>query len=89
MPQTVTILRAAFASALLVLVAGPALAQGTAEQRSDCMGDAFRFCAADIPNVSAIEACLIRNEKQLTPACRAEFHPTTKQTRIRHEHFRK
>jgi len=89
MPQTTTYIRSAFASVLLAFAAAPALAQGTAEQRSDCMGDAFKFCSADIPNVTAIEACLFRNEKQLTPACRAEFHPTTKRTRIRQEHFRK
>lgn len=79
--------RSAAAMLALALISAPASAQGTADQRSACMGDAFQFCAADIPNVSAIEACLIRNDSKLTPACRAEFHPATKQTKLRREHF--
>ena len=70
-----------------LLVTAPALAQGTAEERSACMGDAFRFCLSDIPNVAEIEACLIKNESKLTPACRAEFEQGTKKTKLRREHF--
>ena len=51
------------------------------------MGDAFKFCLSDIPTVSKIEACLEKNEGQLTPACRAEFRPN-KKTKMRAEHFR-
>ena len=47
--------RFAAALAALVLACASASAQGTAEQRSACMGDAFQFCMADIPNVTAIE----------------------------------
>jgi hypothetical protein len=72
--------------AMFFFLATPAFAQGTAQERSACMGDAFRFCSADIPNVSAIEACLQKNERELTPACRAEFQPNRK-TKIRREHF--
>ena len=72
--------------AAFVLAAAPALAQGTAQERSACMGDAFKFCSADIPNVSAIEACLAKNVRDLSPACRAEFQPASK-TKIRREHF--
>jgi hypothetical protein len=72
--------------AALIVVAAPALAQGTAQERSACMGDAFKFCSADIPNVSAIEACLAKNVRDLTPACRVEFEPA-KKTRIRRQHF--
>lgn len=64
-----------------------AWAQGTAEERSACTGDAFRFCLSDIPNVSEIEACLKSREAELDPACRAEFQPTGR-TRMRREHFR-
>jgi hypothetical protein len=46
----------------------PASAQGTAQQRTACMGDAFRFCSADIPNVSRIETCLLQNRERLRPA---------------------
>lgn len=63
-------------------------AQGTSEQRSACMGDAFRFCGADIPNVSKIEACLSQNRAGITPACAAEFQPAQK-TLLKPEHFRK
>jgi hypothetical protein len=63
-----------------------ALAQGTAQERSACMGDAFRFCSSDIPFVGAIEACLESHESQLSPACRREFGPT-KTTKLQEEHF--
>ena len=82
----VLLARSATVIAAVAFVTAPALAQGTAEERSACMGDAFRFCVADIPNVAAIEACLERNERELTPACRAEFEPA-KRTKLRSEHF--
>jgi hypothetical protein len=79
--------RSAALLAALTLAVPPALAQGTAEERSACMGDAFKFCLSDIPAVSKIEACLEKNERELTPACRAEFQPN-KKTKMRAEHFR-
>ncbi len=73
----------------LLLVSAPAAAQGTAQERSSCMGDAFRFCAGDIPDVPKIEACLESKQSELTPACRAEFQPAqAKKTRLKREHFR-
>ncbi len=69
--------------------AAPAAAQGTAEERSACMGDALRFCAGDIPNVSKIESCLDSKKSELTPACQAEFKPSqAKKTKLKTEHFR-
>jgi hypothetical protein len=65
----------------------PAWAQGTPQERSACMGDAFKFCLSDIPNVSAIEGCLKRNEPELSPACREEFRPDGR-SRLREEYFR-
>jgi hypothetical protein len=65
MPAVITV--------LLALGAVPAAAQGTAQQRADCTGDAFRFCLTDIPNVDRIEACLLRNKAQLSPACQRDF----------------
>lgn len=65
----------------------PALAQGTGEERSACMGDAFRFCSSDIPFVSEIESCLEENIGRLSKACRREFLPSH-QTRLQEEHFR-
>lgn len=74
----------ALAFAAFVTMTAAAVAQGTAEQRSACIGDAFRFCGRDIPNVSKIESCLLQNVSHLTPACAAEFTPhgrTTMQSR--------
>jgi hypothetical protein len=63
-----------------------AFAQGTQQERSDCMGDAFQFCASAIPNVPEIETCLKSNISQLSPACRSEFEQSGR-TRIKREHF--
>ncbi|WP_424362245.1 hypothetical protein [Methylocystis parvus] len=64
----------------------PAFAQGTAQERSDCMGDALRFCSSDIPFVSAIESCLEQNMSRLSGACRREFAPAHT-TKLQEEHF--
>jgi hypothetical protein len=48
-------------------------AQGTHEQRLACTEDAFKFCGAEIPNVPRITECMIKNLKQLSPVCRAQF----------------
>jgi hypothetical protein len=79
--------RSAIVLAALVLAAASAFAQGTAEERSACMGDAFKFCFSDIPDVAKIEACLERDRDKLTPACRAEFE-THKTSKMRPEHFK-
>ena len=73
-------------SLLLAFAASPASAQGTAQERSDCMGDALRFCSSDIPFVEEIESCLQQNMARLSPACRREFAPTNT-TKLREEHF--
>jgi hypothetical protein len=73
-------------SLLLTLAASPAAAQGTAQERSDCMGDALRFCSSDIPFVEEIESCLEENMARLSPACRREF-ASTNGTKLRPEHF--
>jgi hypothetical protein len=84
-------LSAIVAGSILMLAAisftGPALAQGTAQQRSACMGDAFRFCSQDIPDVARIEACLLQNRERLHPACQAEFDGSSS-SRLQPEHFR-
>jgi hypothetical protein len=82
------ILNLSLALAILIISTfESAFAQGTAEERSACMGDAFRFCSAEIPNVPEIEACLLRNRSGLDPACQAEFGSSNK-TRLRPSHFR-
>jgi hypothetical protein len=61
-------------SALLaVFIAAPASAQGTAQQRSACTDDAYRFCEAQIPDQAAVESCLRRYVGALSPACRAQL----------------
>jgi hypothetical protein len=71
---------------LSIPAASVALAQGTQQERSDCMGDAFKFCGSAIPNVEAIEACLKSNLNELSPLCRTEFEPTSR-SRMKREHF--
>lgn len=68
-----TMAATSLAMAAFISISAPAFAQGTAEQRSACMGDAFRFCGRDIPNISRIEGCLAQNVARLHPACAAEF----------------
>jgi hypothetical protein len=65
----------------------PAFAEGTPEQRAACMGDAFRFCRDDIPNVGKIEACLLQNRERLHPGCQAQFD-NAGSSRLQPEHFR-
>ncbi len=57
--------------ATLVASSSASFAQGTSEQRSACMGDAFRYCSAEIPSVPRITACMKTNFSKLTPACKA------------------
>jgi hypothetical protein len=55
---------------------GPAAGQSyTPEQEQACTGDAFRLCSSDIPDISRVTACMVRNKSQLSPACRAQFRP--------------
>lgn len=72
-----------------IAAAAPAAAQGTAQERSDCMGDAFKFCSGDIPFVDEIESCLQANVARLSSACRREFASSpTGNTKLTEEHFR-
>jgi hypothetical protein len=52
---------------------GAGAEHGTAEQRMACMGDAFRFCFSEIPNIPQITICMQKNFRQLSPACQAQF----------------
>ncbi len=65
---------AGFAALLgLALVASPAAAQGTQEQRAACENDAMRLCGEFVPDVDRITACMHRKRAYLTPRCRAVF----------------
>lgn len=70
-----------------IAFASPVFAEGTPQQRTACMGDAFRFCREDIPNVGKIEACLLQNRERLHPACQAQFDDAGS-SRLQPEHFR-
>jgi hypothetical protein len=65
-----TLLGTALVAALLAS-STPGFAQGTPEQRSACMGDAFKYCSAHIPNVSAVTTCMKANYAKLSDACKA------------------
>ena len=51
----------------------PALAQGTPEQERACKDDAYKWCPYDVPDPAAVEACLLKNIRSITPDCRAQF----------------
>jgi hypothetical protein len=57
--------------AALLASSTPGFAQGTPEQRSACTGDAFKYCSAHIPSVSAVTACMKANYSKLSAACKA------------------
>jgi hypothetical protein len=51
--------------------------RGTEQQRMACTPDAFRLCWNEIPNVSQIVTCLIREKPRLSEGCRAAFETTS------------
>lgn len=61
------------ASTVATLAADPYSSVATAEQRRACTPDVYRLCAAEIPSVSGITACLRRKKANLSDACRAVF----------------
>ena len=62
-----------FAAALWALL-WPATSRAyTDDQQQACMGDAFRVCGAEIPDVERVRLCMSRNKAQLSPGCRAQF----------------
>jgi hypothetical protein len=47
--------------------------RGTADQQQACMGDVFRLCSSEIPDVGRIVACLKHERPRLSDGCRAVF----------------
>ncbi len=43
----------------------------SAEAQQMCMGDAWRLCSSQIPNIPAITACMISKRSSLSTGCRA------------------
>ena len=65
------------AAALALTLLSTAAVAETPEQRQACMNDAFRVCAAAIPDRHNVYECMVRNKHQLSAACRtAMAHPT-------------
>lgn len=68
-------LRTCALAAGLALASGPVGASdnhmGTPEERAACQPEVFRLCSEFIPDVPRITACLKREVRNLTPACRA------------------
>jgi hypothetical protein len=42
----------------------------SAEAQQMCTGDAFRLCSSEIPNISKITACMIKQRASLSAGCR-------------------
>jgi hypothetical protein len=45
----------------------------SARAQQMCMGDAFRLCASEIPNIARITACMWRNKARVSEGCRVEM----------------
>jgi hypothetical protein len=62
----------------LALSAASAVAGAAPEddQAKACRGDALRLCLADIPHKDKITDCMKKHMSELSPRCRAMFHPS-------------
>ncbi|HEY0219794.1 MAG TPA: hypothetical protein VGC26_08535 [Afipia sp.] len=60
---------------LLTFTQGPALAQGTDQEREACTPDVFRLCGSYIPDADRIVTCLRGNADRLSQACHAVMYP--------------
>lgn len=67
---------AALLAGLTVMMASRAATQD--EQEHACRGDAFHFCASEIPNKEKITACMKQHYDELSPPCKAMFKKTPK-----------
>ena len=66
----------------------------TYEQQQACMGDAFRLCSSEIPDIERVKACMVRQQSDLSPACRVYFKPADQPAAapalsVRQAHLRK
>ena len=63
-------IKIALALVFLTIVPATASAQSQEDQNA-CMNDAFNVCGNAIPDRDRVAACLRRNIKRISPACRA------------------
>ncbi len=47
--------------------------RGTKQEQEACTPDVYKLCSDEIPDEKKITACLKRNMKKLSPACRKVF----------------
>ena len=69
-------IRTGLAGAILTIGVGAWPVTGwsyTMDQQQACMGDAFRLCSYEIPDVSRVTACMVRRQTELSPGCRVYF----------------
>jgi hypothetical protein len=59
----------AFAASVSALSSSSSFAF-SAEAQQMCTGDAFRLCGSEIPNVSRITACMLKQRASLSSGCR-------------------
>jgi hypothetical protein len=59
----------AFAASMSALTSTASFAF-SAEAQEKCTGDAMRLCSSEIPNVSKITACMMKQRASLSSACR-------------------
>lgn len=59
----------------LVATSATAIAAGTEQQREACTPDAFRLCAASMPDEGRVESCLRAAGPRLSAACHQVFYP--------------
>jgi hypothetical protein len=43
----------------------------SSEAQQMCIGDAFRLCSSEIPNIPAVTSCMVKNRSNLSTGCRA------------------
>jgi hypothetical protein len=58
-------------SASVTLIAPVRAIEVTSEQRQYCMGDAFRLCGSEIPDVDRVLVCMRAKKALVSSQCRA------------------
>ena len=72
--RTTTVRRIGLTLALVLAASTAATSSGfafSAEAQQMCTGDAFRLCAAEMPSIPRITACIRKNKSSLSSGCRA------------------
>ena len=62
----------------LFALAPVAASAETQDEQNACMNDAFNVCGEAIPDRDRVAACLARNIKRISPACRTVMNRYSK-----------